>query len=155
MTRGILSGFEGPTFKDPVAMAEWTHLNSYRTQKLSTPAATIVGPAPAKIARCRVIFICLGIRCDCTEHGDVHAAGSFLFALIGFFLYKEKRIRRSYAFIIFSGFTYSSNSSSVKNPNSNIASFNVRLFLKACWLACPAFSYPMTGFRQVTNLKEL
>ena len=33
--------------------AEWTHLYSYRTQKLSTPAATIVGLAPAKIARCR------------------------------------------------------------------------------------------------------
>ena len=42
--------------KDPVTIAKWNHLNSYRTQKLSTSAAKIVGPAPANIARCRVFF---------------------------------------------------------------------------------------------------
>ena len=39
--------------QDPVAIAKWTHLNSSRTQKLSTFTATIVGLAPAKIASCR------------------------------------------------------------------------------------------------------
>ena len=42
--------------QDPVAIAKWTHLNSSRTQKLSTFTATIVGLAPAKIASCRVLF---------------------------------------------------------------------------------------------------
>ena len=42
--------------QDPVAIAKWTHLNSSRTQKLSTFTATIVGLAPAKIASCRVFF---------------------------------------------------------------------------------------------------
>ena len=46
------------TQEDPVAIAKWTHLNSYRTQKLSTFTATIVGLAPAKIASCRVFFLC-------------------------------------------------------------------------------------------------
>ena len=41
--------------QDPVAIAKWTHLNSSRTQKLSTFTATIVGLAPAKIASCRVL----------------------------------------------------------------------------------------------------
>ena len=45
--------------QDPVAIAKWTHLNSSRTQKLSTFTATIVGLAPAKIASCRVLFFCL------------------------------------------------------------------------------------------------
>ena len=39
-----------------MAIAKWTHLNSSRTQKLSTFTATIVGLAPAKIASCRVLF---------------------------------------------------------------------------------------------------
>ena len=43
--------------QDPVAIAKWTHLNSSRTQKLSTFTATIVGLAPAKIASCRVLFL--------------------------------------------------------------------------------------------------
>ena len=43
--------------QDPVAIAKWTHLNSSRTQKLSTFTATIVGLAPAKIASCRVFRI--------------------------------------------------------------------------------------------------
>ena len=42
--------------QDPVAIAKWTHLNSSRTQKLSTFTATIVGLAPAKIASCWVLF---------------------------------------------------------------------------------------------------
>ena len=45
--------------QDPVAIAKWTHLNSSRTQKLSTFTATIVGLAPAKIASCRVLFFYL------------------------------------------------------------------------------------------------
>ena len=45
--------------QDPVAIAKWTHLNSSRTQKLSTFTATIVGLAPAKIASCRVQFFYL------------------------------------------------------------------------------------------------
>ena len=45
--------------QDPVAIAKWTHLNSSRTQKLSTFTATIVGLAPAKIASCRVLFFIL------------------------------------------------------------------------------------------------
>mgnify|MGYP000500187340 CR=1 FL=1 len=54
----MLFSFEGAILQknDPVTIAKWNHLNSYRTQKLSTSAATIVGPAPAKIARCRVFF---------------------------------------------------------------------------------------------------
>ena len=47
--------------------AEWTHLYSYRTQKLSTPAAKIVGLAPAKTARCQV-FIGAGSQ---AEYGRV------------------------------------------------------------------------------------
>ena len=42
--------------RDLVVRAEWTHLYSYRTQKLSTPAAKIVGQAPAKTARCQVFI---------------------------------------------------------------------------------------------------
>ena len=54
----MLFSFEGAILqgKDPVTIAKWTHLNSYRTQKLSTSAAKIVGLAPANIARCRVLF---------------------------------------------------------------------------------------------------
>ena len=52
----MLFGFEGSNLKDPVAIAKWKHLKSFRTQKLSTSAAKIVGPAPANIARCRVFF---------------------------------------------------------------------------------------------------
>ena len=54
----MLFSFEGAILQknDPVTIAKWNHLNSYRTQKLSTSAATIVGPARAKIARCRVLF---------------------------------------------------------------------------------------------------
>ena len=37
-------------------MAEWTHLFSYRTQKLSIPAATIVGPAPCEDSSLPVPF---------------------------------------------------------------------------------------------------
>ena len=48
--------------QDPVAIAKWTHLNSSRTQKLSTFTATIVGLAPAKIASCRVLFFYLYIQ---------------------------------------------------------------------------------------------
>ena len=57
----MLFSFEGAILqrKDPVTIAKWTHLNSYRTQKLSTSAAKIVGLAPANIARCRVLFLCL------------------------------------------------------------------------------------------------
>ena len=47
--------------QDPVAIAKWTHLNSSRTQKLSTFTATIVGLAPAKIASCRVLFFYIKI----------------------------------------------------------------------------------------------
>ena len=45
--------------QDPVAIAKWTHLNSSRTQKLSTFTAKIVGLAPAKIASCWVLFFYL------------------------------------------------------------------------------------------------
>ena len=57
----MLFSFEGAILqgKDPVTIAKWTHLNSYRTQKLSTSAAKIVGLAPANIARCRVLFFWL------------------------------------------------------------------------------------------------
>ena len=57
----MLFSFEGAILqrKDPVTIAKWTHLNSYRTQKLSTSAAKIVGLAPANIARCRVFFFWL------------------------------------------------------------------------------------------------
>ena len=58
----MLFSFEGSketSKKDPVAIAKWTHLNSSRTQKLSTFTATIVGLAPAKIASCRVFFFTL------------------------------------------------------------------------------------------------
>ena len=48
--------------QDPVAIAKWTHLNSSRTQKLSTFTATIVGLAPAKIASCRVLFFAFYIQ---------------------------------------------------------------------------------------------
>ena len=62
----MLFSFEGAILQknDPVTIAKWNHLNSYRTQKLSTSAATIVGPAPAKIARCRVFFIYMDIIMD-------------------------------------------------------------------------------------------
>ncbi len=43
------------------AMAEWRHLYPSRTQKLSTPAAEIAGRAPVKRARCRFLWIPLGI----------------------------------------------------------------------------------------------
>ena len=62
----MLFSFEGAILQknDPVTIAKWNHLNSYRTQKLSTSAATIVGPAPAKIARCRVFFYIYGFIMD-------------------------------------------------------------------------------------------
>lgn len=64
--------------QDPVAIAKWTHLNSSRTQKLSTFTATIVGLAPAKIASCRVLFFCLLLRIisqimnKCLWYNNVH-----------------------------------------------------------------------------------
>ncbi len=48
----LLSGFEGNLAA--VMKAKWRHLYPYRTQKLSTSAATIVGQAPAKTAHCRM-----------------------------------------------------------------------------------------------------
>ena len=62
----MLFSFEGAILQknDPVTIAKWNHLNSYRTQKLSTSAATIVGPALAKIARCRVIFLYMELIMD-------------------------------------------------------------------------------------------
>ena len=52
----MLFSFEGWTSNDLVAMAEWTHLFSSRTQKLSTLTATISRRALVKIASCQVII---------------------------------------------------------------------------------------------------
>ena len=64
--------------QDPVAIAKWTHLNSSRTQKLSTFTATIVGLAPAKIASCRVFFFLLYSK-----------AKSFIYLDLAFFVHKH------------------------------------------------------------------
>ena len=69
--------------QDPVAIAKWTHLNSSRTQKLSTFTATIVGLAPAKIASCRVLFFAFYIQKPSLSYLDL-AFFRFINSLIVF-----------------------------------------------------------------------
>ena len=52
--RSLLFSFEGDLEKDLVMKAKWVHLFPSRTQKLSTSAATIAGPAPVKTAHRQV-----------------------------------------------------------------------------------------------------
>ena len=53
--QSLLFSFEGDLKKDLVMKAKWVHLFPSRTQKLSTSAATIAGPAPVKTAHRQVI----------------------------------------------------------------------------------------------------
>ena len=48
-----------------MAIAKWKHLNTFRTQKLSTSTAKIVGPAPAKIASCRIFYFLVDFWFNC------------------------------------------------------------------------------------------
>lgn len=55
----MLFGFEGAILQDGSGGdGEVETPDTYRTQKLSTSSAKIVGPAPAKIACRRVLFLC-------------------------------------------------------------------------------------------------
>ena len=56
----MLFGFEGAILQDGSGGdGEVETPDTYRTQKLSTSSAKIVGPAPAKIACRRVPFFCI------------------------------------------------------------------------------------------------
>ena len=83
--------------QDPVAIAKWTHLNSSRTQKLSTFTATIVGLAPAKIASCRVLFF------FCLLHSK---AKSFIYLDLAFFRFINSLIVFSNAIFAVTGVLY-------------------------------------------------
>ena len=82
--------------QDPVAIAKWTHLNSSRTQKLSTFTATIVGLAPAKIASCRVLFFFLLYS----------KAKSFIYLDLAFFRFINSLIVFSNAIFAVTGVLY-------------------------------------------------